>query len=183
MRLLDLLRNLRNAYTIRRVTRNGLILGREVRIIGRPRFGSEPYLISIGNHVTISDEVTFVNHDGATWVFRHRPEYRGLQRFGRIDIGDNCFIGARAILLPGIRIGPNCVVAAGAVVTKSVPPGTVVGGVPARFICDYDEYVRRSAPRCTEYPPEIAANPEALKQALLLEFPPPIGDAVTLGVE
>lgn len=163
MQLLD---RARNWWLLRSYQRRGLRLGRDVRIVGKPDFGSEPYLIEIGNHVTISTRVAFITHDGATWVFRHLPEYRGLQRFGRIVIRDNCFVGAGAILLPDVSIGPNAVVAAGSVVTRSVPPDTVVAGVPARPICTYDEYVARMAARCAYYQPEVTSDPERLRQML-----------------
>lgn len=171
MSFLDTFRQVRDHLILRKAIRNGLVLGREVRIMSVPRFGTEPYLISIGNHVTLAPEVAFITHDGATWVFRHRPEYYGLQSFGRIDIEDNCFIGARAVLLPGIRIGPNAVVAAGAVVTRSVPPDTVVAGVPARPICSTAEYVERVARRCISCPPELQRDPQRLKQVLLERYP------------
>ncbi|GBD13884.1 2,3,4,5-tetrahydropyridine-2,6-dicarboxylate N-acetyltransferase [bacterium HR24] len=170
---LSWLADVRNYLLLRHYVRQGLRLGRDVRIMGKPDFGSEPYLIEIGDHVTISSRVTFVTHDGATWVFRHLPQYRGLQRFGRIVIEDNCFIGTGAIILPGVRIGPNAVVAAGAVVTRSVPPDTVVAGVPARPVCTYDEYVRRSAPRCRHYPPEVTSNRRRLRRVLLDTLPYP----------
>lgn len=51
-----------------------------------------------------------------------------------IVIESNVWIGAGATILPGVTIGENSVVAAGAVVTKDVPPNTIVGGVPAKFI-------------------------------------------------
>ena len=167
------LSDLRNRLLLRYYLRQGLRLGRDVRIMGKPDFGSEPYLIEIGDHVTISSRVSFVTHDGATWVFRHLPQYRGLQRFGRIVIEDNCFIGTGAIILPDVRIGPNAVVAAGAVVTRSVPPDTVVAGVPARPICTYQEFVRRSAPRCRRYPPEVAGDRRRLRQVLMATIPYP----------
>lgn len=53
---------------------------------------------------------------------------------GRVVIGNRCWIGAKAIILKGVRLGDGCVVAAGAVVTRSVDPGTVVAGVPARAL-------------------------------------------------
>ena len=49
-------------------------------------------------------------------------------------IGRNCFIGARAIVLPGIRIGDGSIIATGAVVTRDVPPNTIVAGNPARIV-------------------------------------------------
>lgn len=60
--------------------------------------------------------------------------------FGRIEIGNNCFIGARCIIMPGVTIGDNCIVGAGSVVTKSIAPNTVVAGNPARPITDIDTY-------------------------------------------
>lgn len=171
MGALGFVSDLRNRWLLRSYQRRGLKLGREVRVIGKPDFGSEPYLIEIGDHVTLSSQVTFVTHDGATWVFRHRPEYLGLQRFGRIKIGNNCFIGTRAVIMPGVSIGDNCVVGAGAVVTRPVPDDTVVAGSPARTICTYREYVRRTVPRCRYFPPEVAADPDRLREALLSDLP------------
>jgi acetyltransferase-like isoleucine patch superfamily enzyme len=166
-KVLTLLSRLRNWLLLRQYLRAGLRMGKDVRIIGRPAFGSEPYLISIGNHVTISSEVGFITHDGATWVFRHLPQYRGLQRFGTIEIKDNCFIGARAILMPGISIGPNSVVGAGAVVTRFVPPNTVVAGCPARVISSVEEYIKKNLPRWQYYPPEVTGNQKLLRKAIL----------------
>jgi len=167
MGILSFACDLRNRWLLRSFVHRGLKLGRDVRIVGKPDFGGEPYLITIGDHVTVSSPVEFVTHDGATWVFRDRPEYRGLQRFGPIEIGSNCFIGTRSVILPGVRIGDNCVVGAGSVVTRSVPDNTVVAGAPARVICTYDEYVERTAPRCRYFPPEVADDPDRLREALL----------------
>lgn len=115
----------------------GASIGDNCRILIR-NLGSEPYLVHIGNHCTISGDVVFLTHDGATWVFTE--ELPSLQRFGTIEILDNCFIGYGAILMPNIRIGPNSIVGAGAVVTKHVPPNTVVAGSPAKLICTLEEY-------------------------------------------
>lgn len=165
------LSDFRNKWLLRSAVRRGLKLGRDVRVIGKPDFGSEPYLIEIGHHVTVSSNVTFVTHDGGTWVFRHLPEYQGLQRFGRIRVGDNCFIGTRAIILPGVTIGSNCVIGAGSVVTRSVPDNSVVAGSPARYICSYDDYTRRTARRCAYYSPEVATDAELLREVLLGTLP------------
>ena len=171
MFLVWLARRLYYGLILRRAIRLGLRIGKDVRISGRPYFGGEPYLISIGNHVTISFNVSFITHDGATWVFRDRPEFKGLQRFGRIDIGDNVFVGANTTLLPGITIGSDVVVGAGSVVTKDLPGNAVYAGVPARFICSLDEYVKRSSARCTYYPPEVARSVSRLRCALMKQFP------------
>ena len=125
----------------------GVVVGDHSRLLGaqRSQFGSEPYLIRIGSHVTITAGVLFITHDGGVWVLREK--YPNIDVVGRITIHDNVFIGTRAILLPNIEVGPNSVVAAGAVVSRDVPAGTVVAGAPARVIRTVDEYETRALSR------------------------------------
>ena len=104
--------------------------------------GSEPYLVEIGDETLVTAGVRFVTHDGATWVFR--DQVSGVNRFGPIRIGNRCFIGTNAILLPGTTIGDRSIVGAGSVVKGVVPPGVVVAGVPAKVICTTDEYRARA---------------------------------------
>ena len=109
--------------------------------IATASWGSEPYLIKLGNRVRVTAGVSFITHDGAVWVGREsRPTF---DVFGEICIGDDTYIGNGATLLPGVRIGRRCVVGAHAVVTKSIPDNTVVAGNPARFICTTDDYLSR----------------------------------------
>ncbi len=115
----------------------GARIGPDCRLQVRS-LGAEPYLITIGRHVTLSTDVDLVTHDGAAWLFA--DEDPSVQKFGPIAIGDNCFIGARATVMPGVTIGSNCVVGAASVVTKDVPDNTVVAGCPARHICDLDAF-------------------------------------------
>ena len=86
--------------------------------------------IEIGRSVSISHRAMLITggHDAQSSVFEesHAP----------IKIGDHVWIGAGAIVLKGVEIGEGAVVAAGAVVTKDVPPFTIVGGVPAKKIGD-----------------------------------------------
>lgn len=127
-----------NEFTIENYFRKkGCLIGNNNRIFITD-LGTEPYLIKIGNHCTITAGVTFITHDGAAWVFRE--EIPNLNVFGKIEIKDNCFIGISSIILPNVTIGPNSVVGAGSVVTKDVPPNTVVAGVPAKVICSIEEY-------------------------------------------
>lgn len=122
----------------------GVEIGKNSRLLGiQPStFGSEPYLIKIGNHVTITGGVKFITHDGGVWILRE--EHPEIDVFGTIEIGDNSFIGLNTIILPNVKIGENCVVGAGSVVTKNVPDNSVVAGVPARKICDTRVYKQRS---------------------------------------
>ena len=69
-----------------------------------------------------------------------------------MDINENWFIGHGAIIMPRVTSGPDWIVAAGAVVTKDVPPGTVVGGNPAKVICTTEALIQRVEERCNAYP-------------------------------
>lgn len=124
----------------------GVKVGKDVRFIGlKPngeQFGSEPYLIEIGDHVTITAKVQFVNHDGGMWIFRKKR--KGLNVFGKIKVGSNCFIGVGTLIMPGVTIGDDCVIGAGSIVTKDVPDGMVAAGVPARIICTIEEYYQKN---------------------------------------
>lgn len=124
--------------------KDGVIMGNDVRIMGGVDFGSEPYLIKIGAHVTISTAVDFITHDGGTWAFRDLSGYEDVIKYGKITIGNNTFIGAHSIIMPGVTIGERCVVGAGSIVTKSIPDGTVVCGVPAKPIMTTMEYAEKS---------------------------------------
>ena len=121
---------------------NGVLVGNDCLILANPYrcFGSEPYLVRMGNHVEITSGCQFVTHDGAVWTLRIEPKYSEIDKFGKISIGNNVFIGINSTILPGVTIGDNCIVGAGSLVTKNVPSGEVWGGVPARRISTLEEY-------------------------------------------
>jgi acetyltransferase-like isoleucine patch superfamily enzyme len=127
--------------------RIGVRVGQRCRFLGTDRstFGSEPYLVTIGDHVTITDRVRFITHDGGVWIFR--DEFPNIDIVAPIRVGDNVFLGLGSLIMPGVDIGSNVVVAAGSVVTRSVPPDRVVAGVPARVIKATDEYLGSVLPR------------------------------------
>lgn len=131
--------------------RKGARVGDGCRIYTRD-FGSEPFLITIGDRVTITSRVRILTHDGSTWLVRNENGTR-YQRYAPVSIGDNVFVGVDSIILPGVTIGSNVVVGAGSVVTKDVPDNTVVAGNPARRLTSFDafqERVRRSCPNDEE---------------------------------
>ena len=132
--------------------RCGVKVGQGCRILSH-NFGTEPFLIEIGDRVTISGYVNFVNHDGSGWLMRDERGRRYSYR--PIKIGDDVFVGAGTIILPGVRIGNRVVVGAGSVVTRSIPDGWVVAGNPARPIVAYEEFqarVLRDWPADADFP-------------------------------
>lgn len=80
------------------------------------------WLIEIGENVTFAPQVYLLAHDAST------KRHLDYTKIAKIKIGNNVFVGARALIMPGVTIGENAIIAAGSIVTKSVPPGTVVGG-------------------------------------------------------
>lgn len=125
--------------------RMGVKVGERCRLL-TIEFGDEPWLIQIGDKVTITAGVKFLTHDGSTWLIE---DGRGRRHhYARIEIGNEVFIGANTILLPGVRIGDRCIIGAGSVVTKTVPSGSVVAGNPARVIGSYQEYRARVLDGC-----------------------------------
>lgn len=100
-------------------------------------FGSEPYLITVGNHVQITSGTKIFTH-GAAWVLRERNPDADF--FGKVVIGDNVYIGNNCLIMPGVTIGSNVIVAAGSVVTGSVPDNAIVGGNPFRIIGNVEQF-------------------------------------------
>ena len=125
----------------------GVTIGKGCRIIPNPIsvFGTEPWLISLGDNVEITGAVSFVNHDGAVWILRHLNEqYRNADIFGKIIVGNNVFFGIRTIVLPDIKIGDNVIIGAGSVVVNDIESNSVYAGVPAKRICSINEYIRKN---------------------------------------
>lgn len=121
----------------------GAKVGDNCNFIEDPKnfLNSEPWLISIGNHVRITYGVRVLTHEGALWTLRGiDSKYGNLSTYEPVSIGDNTMIGMYSIVMPGITIGKNCIIGAHSVVTKDVPDGTVVAGVPARKISSIDEF-------------------------------------------
>lgn len=105
------------------------VINREVYLDGRTG-------VRIGSNVNISFQVCLLSlhHD------HNDPYFASIG--GEVVIDDHVWIGARAVILPGVTVGEGAVIAAGAVVTRSVPPYTVVGGVPAKLIGQRNKDIR-----------------------------------------
>lgn len=102
-------------------------------------FGSEPWLITLGDGVHITSGVRFLTHDGGTLILRGQEPT--LEWTAPIDVGNDVYIGTNALILPGISIGNRVVVGAGSVVTHDIPNNSVVAGNPARVISTVDAYL------------------------------------------
>ncbi len=116
----------------------GLTVGEGTQIYSYPTIDHiYPHLISIGNRVTISTNVTIIAHDASTNVVM------GGTKLGRVTIGDNVFVGAGSIILCNTQIGDNVVIGAGSVVTHDLPGDAVYAGSPAKRICSIENYRER----------------------------------------
>ena len=115
----------------------GAKIGEDVELINSLIDDQFQYLLTIGNHVTITG-ARILTHDAST------KRALGYTKCGRVEIGDNVFIGNGAIILPNTKIGNNVIVGAGAVVAKCIPDNSVVIGNPCKVICTYDEYVKKA---------------------------------------
>lgn len=126
---------------IQRLRDGGMKIGKHFRVFSNINT-PEPYLVEIGNDVTISTNVSIITHDNSISRFLNHEK---TDTFGRVKIGNNCFIGNNSIILPGVELGDNTVVGSGSVVTKSFKDGNViVGGNPAKKIKEVDEWVKAS---------------------------------------
>lgn len=93
-----------------------------------------PWLISFGDNVTVSSNVYILAHDAS-------PNIVGCEtRLGRVDVGNNVFIGAGTTIMCNVRIGDNVVIGAGSVVTKDLPDNAVYAGNPAKRVCSIEEF-------------------------------------------
>ena len=116
----------------------GVNHGDNLHLYGKVSFGTEPWIITLGDNVHITADVKFITHDGGTLLFRDKiPD---LEITKPIVIGNNVYIGVNSIILPGVTIGDNVIIGAGSIVTKKLESNGVYGGNPARLIKKIDDY-------------------------------------------
>jgi len=137
---------------------------------------TRPSLLEIGNDVHITRGCVILIH-GFDWCVLRNLYREVLASSGKVTIRDNVFIGMNSIILRGVTIGENSIIGAGSLVNKSVAPGSVVAGNPARLICTIDEYYHkrkgRYAAEAKAYARSIQArfHRRALPEDFWEEFP------------
>ncbi len=104
------------------------------------------WLIDIGEACTFAPYATVLAHDAGA------RRALGYTRLARVRIGDRVFVGAHALILPGVTIGDDAVIGAGAVVTRDIAAGAVVVGAPARELGSVAAYAERHRARLAERP-------------------------------
>lgn len=126
-------------YKITKYRMYGATIGENVRAFS-PISSAESYLLRVGDNVTIATGVRFVTHDNSVIkIFDNATDL-----VGAITIGNNVFVGANSILLPGVCIADNCIIGAGSVVCQSIPmPGTIAAGNPAKPIGSVDSMKKK----------------------------------------
>ncbi len=137
--LLERVRLLRYRIRIRDLVSRGLVIGNNVTISPTAYIDrSYPYLIHIGDNSSLANDVRILSHDATPFKFTG-----GYTRLGKVEIKENCFLGEKTVVLPGVTIGPNVLVAAGSVVNRDIPPNSCVAGVPARVYAKFEDLIER----------------------------------------
>lgn len=140
--LKELVYRLRGEYTTEKLISMGMVVGKNFkRLNGVILDPSHCWLIEIGDDVTMAPRVHILCHDASTKTFLN------FTKIGRVTIGNNVFIGAESIVLPGVTIGKDVVIGAGSVVTHDVPDGVVATGNPARVVCSLEQYLQKELTR------------------------------------
>lgn len=107
---------------------------------------SHSWLIEIGDNVTLAPRVHILAHDAST------KKFLDYTKIGRVTIGNNVFIGAETVILPGVTIGDNVVIGANSTVTHNIPSNSVAVGCPAKIISSLDEYISKEKQRMENNP-------------------------------
>ncbi len=146
-RIKEILYRLRGEFTTERLVSMGMTVGQNFkRLHGVILDPGHCWLIEIGDNVTMAPRVHILCHDAST------KQFLNYTKIGRVTIGNNVFIGAESVVLPGVTIGDNCIIGANSTVTHDIPSGTVAAGSPAQVICTTEEYLNKERKRMETAP-------------------------------
>ena len=124
---------------------NGMVIGNNTVIYSPNNCvidQTRPWMIEIGDNVSITTGVTILTH-GYDWSVFKGMYGDVLGSAGRVKIGNNVFIGMNSTILKGVTIGNNVVIGANSLINKNVPDNSVVVGNPQRVVCDIDSYLKK----------------------------------------
>ena len=140
--LKKILNRIRGEQSLDKLIKRGLVVGKSFKCMGEVIIDpSHCWHITIGNNVTLAPRVHILAHDASTKLFFD------YTRVSNVTIGDNVFVGAGTIVLPGVSIGNNVVIGAGSIVSHDIPDGCVAVGNPARVVKSLDEYLNKEKGR------------------------------------
>ncbi|XZL94913.1 acyltransferase [Clostridium perfringens] len=126
-----ILAKIRGSINLNKLKKEGLKVGKNFHAMeGVIIDPGHCWLITIGDNVTLAPRVHILAHDAST------KKFIGYTRIAKVNIGDNVFIGANTVVLPGVNIGNNCIVGAGSVVTKNLDDNSIYAGNPAKKLMD-----------------------------------------------
>ena len=125
------------------VRKKGVTVGEGTCFFGRQLIDlTRPHLVEIGRNCVLTDNVTILTHGYDYCVLREKyGEVLGSS--GKVVIEDNVFIGARSIILKGVRIGKNSVIGAGSIVANDIPSNSLAAGNPCKVILTIDQYFEK----------------------------------------
>lgn len=143
----ELVYRLRGDHTTEKLISMGMKVGKNFkRLHGTILDPAHCWLIEIGDNVIMAPRVHILCHDASTKLFLN------YTKIGRVTIGNNVFIGADSVVLPGVTIGNNVIIGANSTVTHDVPDNSVAAGTPARVLCTLDEYLEKERSRMATAP-------------------------------
>lgn len=143
----ELLYRLRGEFTTEKLISMGMKVGKNFkRLNGVILDPGHCWLIEIGDNVTMAPRVHILCHDAST------KQFLNYTKIGRVTIGNNVFIGAESVVLPGVTIGDNVVIGANSAVTHDIPANSVAVGSPARVISTLDAYLEKEKERMKNAP-------------------------------
>lgn len=141
----ELVYRLRGEFTTEKLVSMGMSVGKNFgRLGGVILDPSHCWLIEIGDNVTMAPRVHILCHDAST------KRFLGYTKIGRVTIGDNVFIGAESVVLPGVSIGSNVIIGANSTVTHDIPDNCVAAGSPARVISSLEDYLEKEKTRMAQ---------------------------------
>lgn len=143
----EIIYRLRGEFTTEKLIKIGMKVGKNFnRLNGVILDPGHCWLIDIGDNVTLAPRVHILCHDAST------KRFLGYTKIGRVKVGNNVFIGADTVVLPGVAIGDNVIIGANSTVTHDIPENTVVAGAPAKKICSLEEYLNKEKERMKDAP-------------------------------